>query len=282
MVSKCYRFVDLEVIRLGVFLPLSRRILIVDDDPDITNLLEIYLNDEGYDVDVAASEREMQAHLLRRSFDLILLDILLPDGDGFDITRRLRETSDTAIILISRKNTDIDQIVGLELGADDYVVKPLEPRSLLARIKSVLRRYKAVGPGELEQIQPKEADREICETIVDIADWQLDTSTYRLTRKDGKQHVLSANEATLLAYLVRHDGQVLTRNDLMQVIAGREWEYMDRSIDIMIVRLRKKIEANPSQPKLIQTVRGVGYIYQVPKTEDEENDLNTSQPHDDP
>lgn len=235
----------------------ARRILIVDDDPDITKLLEVYLLDEGYDVEVAFTEQEMWACLSGKNFDLILLDILLPDGDGFDITRRLREVSDTAIILISRKNTDIDQIVGLELGADDYVPKPLEPRALLARIKSVLRRYKKVTV-EVPH-EPTETDT----STLKIDGWQLDTTTYRLTHHNGTQHVLSANEANLLAHLVRNEGRVLTRNDLMVAISGREWEYMDRSIDIMIVKLRKNIETDPGNPCLIQTVRGAGYIFKA-------------------
>ncbi|WP_430474382.1 response regulator [Thalassospira lucentensis] len=241
----------------------ARRILIVDDDPDITKLLEVYLANEGYDVEVAFTEQEMRMSLASSSFDLILLDIMLPDGDGFDITRQLRETSDTAIILISRKNTDIDQIVGLELGADDYVTKPLEPRALLARIKSVLRRYKMVDTSVAAENAVQSASFE--QEIVKIAEWELDTTTYRLLHTDGKQHVLSANEAALLGHLVRNEGRVLTRNDLMLAISGREWEYMDRTIDIMIVRLRKIVETDPSSPSLIQTVRGVGYVFQAPK-----------------
>lgn len=259
---KCYRFVS-RVFFPEDWLQQVRRILIVDDDPDITKLLEVYLVDEGFEIEVAFTEQEMRACLAKSSFDLILLDILLPDGDGFDITRRLREQSNTAIILISRKNTDIDQIVGLELGADDYVTKPLEPRALLARIKSVLRRY-AMTEANAGGASTKGSETSAPD-ILTIADWELDAATYRLSHADGRQHVLSANESALLAHLVRNQGRVLTRNELMLEISGREWEYMDRTVDIMVVRLRKIVEADPAKPSLIQTVRGVGYVFQTPK-----------------
>ncbi|WP_162181401.1 response regulator [Thalassospira australica] len=256
----------------------TRRILIVDDDPDITKLLEIYLLDEGFDVEVAFTAQEMDHHLANRSFDLILLDILLPDGDGFDITRRLREASDTAIILISRKNTDVDQIVGLELGADDYVTKPLEPRALLARIKSVLRRYKISGGGLGGDEATKSGGVETKE--IKIGEWELDTVTHRLIHDDGTLHILSANETALLRHLVQNEGQVQTRNDLMLAISGREWEYMDRTIDIMIVRLRKIVEPDPGSPRFIQTVRGIGYVFQSPKNgggkQNTQNDVRTT------
>ncbi len=243
-------------------MPNAPRILVVDDDPDITNLLEIYLQGEGYEADVAASKAEMEKCLEQSRYDLILLDIRLPDGDGFDITRELHKESDAAIIIISRKTSDVDQIVGLELGADDYVSKPFEPRTLLARIKSVLRRYNMSRP------MPQDNGTEVNPIAVDgpmnleIGDWKLDRATYRLTHRDGRQHVLSSNEAGLLAFFVQNEGKVLTRNDLMLAVTGREWEYMDRSIDIMIVRLRKKIEPEPAHPRFIQTVRGSGYIFQ--------------------
>lgn len=230
----------------------ARRVLVVDDDPDIVRLLSVYLNDEGFSVSSASSEAQLWEQLELCEFDLILLDVLLPDGDGFDATRRLREVTDAAIILISRKDTDIDQIVGLELGADDYVVKPLVPRALLARIKSVLRRYSR-SSSTVEKT-------ENCK--INILEWELDKDTLRMCHPDGRQLVLSSTEAKLLSVLVENKGKVITRMELMQALKDREWEYMDRSIDIIVARLRRKIEENPSEPKLIQTVRGVGYVYQ--------------------
>ncbi|MCC9620425.1 response regulator [Thalassospira sp. MA62] len=249
-----------------------RRVLVVDDDPDITNLLDVYLSEEGFEVSLAATEAELWMQLESKQFDLILLDILLPDGDGFAVTRRLREIVDSAIILISRKDTDIDQIVGLELGADDYVVKPLVLRTLLARIKSVLRRYNRASPPSAENVEmtgdempvslsemaesPKQEDK------IRIGNWVLDRVTLRMKHRDGRQLVVSSNEAALIAIFVENQGRVIGRTELMQILRGRQWEYMDRSIDLMVTRLRRKIEDDPSDPQIIQTVRGSGYVYQ--------------------
>ena len=241
-------------IEMGSFLTQSLTIMIVDDDPDITNLLEVYLSEEGYEVVVAHTAQAMWELLDSQTIDLILLDIMLPDGDGFDLTRKLRETLTSPLIILSRKSDSIDQIVGLELGADDYVTKPLEPRNLLARIRSLLRRTNLNNAAQ--PAAPAAGDKHIR-----FAEWSLDAQTHRLTHDNGDEFTLSANEAELLYFLASNSGQVLSRNDLSVAVSGREWEYMDRSIDILIARLRKRIEREPAEPEFIQTVRGKGYVF---------------------
>lgn len=235
----------------------KKTILVVDDDPDITNLLNIYLSDEGYDVLMAHSAAEMWTAVECAPIDLVLLDLGLPDGAGFDLTRCLRSRTTSAIIIISRKNETIDQIVGLEIGADDYVVKPFDPRVLLARIRSVLRRCAdAVATAINEPYKPADNTRELT-----FGPWRFDPQTYRLTSPESGETVLSANESALLHHMLENAGQVMSRDNLMVATTGRNWEYMDRSIDILVARLRKKIEADPGDPSTIKTVRGMGYVF---------------------
>jgi len=227
-------------------------ILIVDDDPDVTDLLEVYLVEEGYKVFKAHNVAKMWEIKNNIKIDLVLVDIGLPDGNGLDIIRKLRSEAQTAVIIISKKIEAVDQIVGLELGADDYVPKPLDPRHLLARIRSVLRRYAGTKTPKPEIVEPEQ----IC-----FGKWHFDPNTYRLTSETGEETVLSASESALLRHLVANEGTVMSRDELMVITSGRNWEYMDRSIDILIARLRKKIEKDPDHPATIKTVRGAGYVF---------------------
>ncbi|WP_161633251.1 MULTISPECIES: response regulator transcription factor [unclassified Labrenzia] len=236
----------------------DKTILIVDDDPDVTNLLEVYFSDDGYEVISAHSAAAMRSELAGNNIDLVILDISLPDGNGFDITRELRLQSQVPIIVVSRRSESVDQIVGLELGADDYVTKPLDPRNLLARVRAVLRRSSDSGPAVPSSQRGQNT------ATLRFGTWQFDPDTYRLVSEKGEETVLSASESAMLQHLVIHADQVLSRDDLMMVITGRNWEYMDRTVDILVARLRKKLEENPLQPKIIKTVRGAGYVLSLP------------------
>lgn len=229
----------------------SSTVLVVDDDPDVTDLLEAYLESEGYVVHKAPSALQMWEVIEHHPVDLVLLDIKLPDGNGFDLTKEVRAKTDAAIIIISKKRENVDQIIGLELGADDYVVKPFDPRNLLARIRSVLRRYSPSSPQE---------QAEAVQTVA-FGSWTFNPATYRLLSAAGEETTLSSSESALLSHLLQNAGQVLSRDDLTVAISGRNWEYMDRTIDILIARLRKRIEPNPARPTVIKTVRGAGYVF---------------------
>lgn len=238
-----------------------KSVLVVEDDPYVSNLLNIYLSSEAYGVDIAESFAAAEAFLLVRKPDLALVDLNLPDASGLDLVAKLRRETSAGIIIISGKDTDIDQIVGLEMGADDYVTKPFEPRHLLARIRSVARRCEQVRDqadapkaGAPRSSPPQENE-------IAFGGWRLEPRSCRLFDADGTEFVLSAQEATLLKHLVSHAGQVLSRDDLMQAISGRDWAYMDRTIDILVARLRKKIEADTTRPRKIKTVRGAGYLF---------------------
>lgn len=226
-------------------------ILIVDDDPDVTNLLEAYLVDAGYKVATSSTAEQMWEYLEETPTDLVLLDVGLPDGNGFDLTKVLQLQFDAGIIILSRLSDPVDQVVGLELGADDYVTKPFEPRTLLARIRSVLRRR----AGSLSR-----SNGAVQKTLT-FGGWEFTPAFNRLSNGNGTEFTLSANESSLLAYMIKNANAVMSRETLLNAISNRNWEYMDRSIDILIARLRKKIEIMPSQPQFIKTVRGEGYVF---------------------
>jgi len=226
-------------------------ILIVDDDPDVTNLLEAYLVDAGYKVVTSSTAEQMWEYLEEMPTDLILLDVGLPDGNGFDLTKVLQLQFDAGIIILSRLSDPVDQVVGLELGADDYVTKPFEPRTLLARIRSVLRR----------RAGPLSRGNGAIQKTLTFGRWEFTPAFNRLSDGNGIEFTLSANESSLLAYMIKNANAVMSREILLNAISNRNWEYMDRSIDILIARLRKKIEIMPSQPQFIKTVRGKGYVF---------------------
>ncbi len=228
-----------------------RKLLVVDDDPKLRELLRRYLSENQFEVSVAQDATAMNRLMQRENFDLIVLDLMLPGADGLSIVRRLRGANDrTPIIVLTAKGDDVDRIVGLELGADDYLGKPFNPRELLARIHAVLRRQ---PPPEL----PGAPSAEPIE--VQFGPFRLNLATRQLTR-DGEPVPLTTGEFSVLKVLVQHARTPLTREKLMSLARGREYEAYDRSLDVQVSRLRKLIEADPQQPRLIQTVWGGGYV----------------------
>lgn len=230
----------------------ANRILVIDDDARIRELLRRYLSQEGFEVLLAEDGKALNRVLARETVDLIVLDLMLPGEDGLSICRRLRSLNDlTPIIMLTAKVEDVDRIVGLEVGADDYLPKPFNPRELLARIHAVLRRRPALeAPG---------APAKESATVV-FGPFEFDLSLRRLC-KGCEMISLTTGEYAMLKVLVRHPRQALSRDKLAQLARGRELEPFDRSLDVQISRLRKIIETDPAQPRYIQTVWGVGYVF---------------------
>jgi two-component system phosphate regulon response regulator OmpR len=228
------------------------KVLVVDDDPRLRDLLRRYLTDNGFTVYTAENGQTMNKLWLRERFDVLILDLMLPGEDGLSILRRLRGANETTpIIMLTAKGEDVDRIVGLEMGADDYLPKPFNPRELLARINAVLRRKGAdETPGAPSQ-EPKS---------VEFGDFVLDLATRTLT-KNGEPMPLTTGEFAVLKVFARYPRTPLSREKLMEMARGREYEAFDRSLDVQISRLRKMIEPDPSKPKYIQTVWGLGYVF---------------------
>jgi two-component system phosphate regulon response regulator OmpR len=232
--------------------PQKRKILIVDDDKGLRDLLLRYLNDQGFAAQAAPGGQFMDKLLNRELFDLIVLDLMMPQEDGLAICRRLRAAGNlTPIIMLTAKGEEVDRIVGLEMGADDYLPKPFNPRELVARINAVLRRIQEAGP-------PAGPAQEV-ETIT-FGPYQLNLATRSMT-KDGEQLTLTSGEFSVLKVLARHPRKPLSRDKLMELARGREYDVFDRAIDVQISRLRKLIEADPANPRYIQTVWGFGYVF---------------------
>lgn len=235
-------------------------ILVVDDDREIRDLLARFLKKHGLRVSTAADGREMKRALDEGAIDLVVLDVMMPGQDGLALTRDLRATNNSVpIIMLTAMGEDADRIVGLEMGADDYLAKPFNPRELLARIKAVLRRFAETPP---QPGTPGDAGRAIC-----FAGWRLDMAARELTAPDGQGVILSGGEFELLAAFVTHPGRVLSRDQLLDLARGRDAQPFDRAIDVQVSRLRKKIEPDPKAPALIKTVRGGGYMF-TPKITD--------------
>ena len=230
------------------------RVLLVDDDVRLRELLVRYLASQGFDVRGVGDGAQLRQALDRGHFDLIVLDLMLPGENGLEICRRLRGQGDvTPIVMLTAKGDEIDRIVGLEIGADDYVPKPVNPRELLARIRSVLRRTRPT-PGAP---QPDGGD-------VVFGPYRLDLGRRELTRV-GALLRLTSGEFAVLSVLLRHPRQPLSRDRLMSLARGREHEAFERSMDVTIARLRRLLEDDPRQPRLIQTVWGVGYVFVPPE-----------------
>jgi len=231
----------------------SASVLVVDDDADVRRMLVEYLGAHDYDVTGVANGAEMRASLERKVPDVVLLDVGLPGEDGLSLARFLRERYKVGIIMVTAADGVVDRVVGLEVGADDYVAKPFDPRELRARLKSVLRRLQAEAAAPASQrARPR------------IGRCALDLDARRLFDDEGRDVAITAMEFDLLKTFVEHPNRVLTRDQLLTLTRNREWEPFDRSIDIRIARLRRKIEKDPDNPAAIQTIRGAGYMYVPP------------------
>jgi DNA-binding response OmpR family regulator len=230
----------------------STHVLVVDDDPSICQLLTRYFEGEGYIVSTAFDGQEMRRHLKQNEVDIVLLDLSLPGGqDGLDLAREIRTRSDIPIIILTGRDDVVDRIIGIEIGADDYITKPFHLREVHVRLKSILRRRQPAA-SKVEKIDEK---------IICFEGWTLNLSRRRLHVDEGREVELTTGEFDMLAAFAQHPGRVLTRDFLMDKTRGRQLEAFDRTIDARIVRLRRKIEANAKRPQLIKAVRGVGYIF---------------------
>ncbi len=227
-------------------------VLVVDDDPRIRQMLTRYFEEEGYAVSTASNGSEMQACLQRENFDIILLDWVLPGGkDGLDLAREIRGQSDVPIMMLTGRDEVIDRIVGIEVGADDYIAKPFHLREVHARLKAILRRRQPLT----KNLEGSQSD------VIRFEGWQLDIDRRQLLSADKTEIDLTTGEFDILVVFARHAGRVLTREFLMGQTRGRNLEVYDRTIDAQIARLRKKIETDPTHPQLIKSIRGVGYVF---------------------
>jgi DNA-binding response OmpR family regulator len=237
----------------------QQHILVVDDEARIRTMLRRYLDGEGFKVSEAADGTAMRRILEGEAVDLVLLDLMMPGEDGLSLARYIRQRGQTPIIMLTGKGELIDRVAGLEAGADDYVGKPFHLREILARIRTVLRRVQptaaAAAPTAMAEPTAVPAD------ILRFQGWQLDMLRRELRSPDGIVVPLTSGEFELLRVFAIHANRVLNRDQLMELVKGREWEAYDRAIDTQIVRLRKKIEADPTNPGLIKTVRGAGYVF---------------------
>jgi DNA-binding response OmpR family regulator len=236
----------------------AQRIAVVDDDPSIRETLEGFLEAEGYEICCAGNADELDRTMRVRPVDLVLLDIRLPGRDGLSLTRDLREKSEMGIILITGRNDKVDRILGLEYGADDYIAKPIDERELLPRVRNLLRRV----------------EHSRCVTApltLSFAQFRLDTRARSLTDPTGRSLPLTTAEFDLLAVFVRNAGQVMSRERLISAIKRRRFESMDRTVDTLVRRLRRKIEADPDNPHLIKTIHGTGYLFSGSAGEDDNN-----------
>ena len=239
----------------------AAHIAVLDDEPDITALLAGYLSNNGYRVTELHSGQALMDLMARDRPDMVLLDLGLPGEDGFSIARRLREHWHCGLVIVTGRGESIDKVVGLEVGADDYVTKPFDLRELLARIKAVLRRLApaddaaaAAGAAPPAVPGPPATER------LRFQGWELDVAARRLTSGTGAEVGLTTGEFDLLAVLARNPGRVLSRDFLLESTRGREATPFDRTIDVQVGRLRKKLEVDPENPQVIKSVRGAGYV----------------------
>ncbi len=230
----------------------GRRILVVEDQEVNRELLVSYLQNEHYDVHQAEDGLQAEEMLSSNDFDIVLLDIMLPGIDGLTLTRQIRANSDMGVILVTNKTEDIDRIIGLELGADDYITKPFNSRELLARTKNLMRRVKTLKRYRQVDCQIKK--------VLNFGEWKFYISRRTLESKSETVR-LSEGEFSLLSALINNSGNVMSRDQLLSKIKNREWCPTDRSIDVLIARLRRKLGDNSGNPTYISTAHGSGYIF---------------------
>jgi DNA-binding response OmpR family regulator len=223
---------------------MSFRVLLVEDDARLAGLVADYLGEAGFRAAIAATGAEAERRLKAEDFDVVILDLMLPDTDGLDLCKRIRATSTIPLLMLTARGDPLDRVIGLELGADDYLPKPFEPRELLARLKAILRRQRDRAPEDVLRFGRLEIDR-----------------AARRVRLDGEEKPLTGYQYTLLLALAERAGRVLSRDTLMDLTKGHALEEFDRSIDVHISRIRAAIEDDPKQPRRILTVRGAGYVF---------------------
>ena len=225
---------------------MAERILMIDDDDRLAGMVSDYLGGAGFRVTVAGTGRDGEAQLKRETFDAVILDLMLPDADGLDLCRRLRAGSDVPILMLTARGEPMDRVVGLELGADDYLAKPFEPRELQARLRAILRRR---GGGT----SPKE-------DVLRFGRLEIDKGA-RVVRVDGEERSITSYQFAILLALAERAGRVLSRDALMDLLKGEKLEAFDRSVDVHISRIRAAIEDDPKKPRRILTLRGAGYVF---------------------
>jgi DNA-binding response OmpR family regulator len=223
---------------------MAERILMIDDDDRLAAMVSDYLGGAGFRLTLAGTARDGEGWLKRESFDAIILDLMLPDADGLDLCRRLRATSDVPILMLTARGEPMDRVVGLEVGADDYLGKPFEPRELQARLRAILRRRGRAATAD----------------ILNFGRLEIDKGA-RLVRLDGEERALTSYQFALLLALAERAGRVLTRDALMDLTKGEKLEAFDRSVDVHISRIRAAIEDDPKKPRRILTLRGAGYVF---------------------
>ena len=230
----------------------NAHILVCDDEIDLRDMLQEYLGKRGYKVSAASGGDELRRILAVSPVDVIIMDINMPKEDGLSILRSLRPETTTPVIMLTAAGDVVDRIIGLEMGADDYLSKPVDLRELEARIKAILRREALAGTATAQKTDGNRAP---------FGDFILDTDAAKLLAPDGSEVQLTAMEYSLLKVFSENKGRVLNRDQLLEQAHDRSWDPFDRSIDIRISRLRRKLEANPAKPEIIRTVRGIGYLY---------------------
>lgn len=238
-------------------MPETVRVLVVDDDADVRELIRDYLSDQGYEVLDADSGAAARALLGERVPHIALLDVALPGEDGLSLARHIREHYDIGIIMVSGAGETVDRIIGLEVGADDYVSKPFDPRELRARLKSVLRRYQRPAADAVTETASASVDTR----RIPVGACLLDLDTRQLFNAGGEETPLTSMEFELLKVFIERPNRPLSRDQLLSLTQNRDWDPFDRSIDIRIARLRRKIEIDPDKPQMIRTLRGVGYMF---------------------
>ncbi len=248
---------EVRLNRMGEICPMDKRILVVDDERPIADILKFNLEKEGYDVICAYDGLEAIELVTKEEPDLILLDIMLPHKDGMEVCREVRKQFDIPIIMLTAKDSEIDKVLGLELGADDYVTKPFSTRELLARVKANLRRHKATAAEEAN------TQKEIV-----VGDLTIYPDAYQVKRR-GEAIELTHREFELIHYLAKHLDQVMTREHLLQAVWGYDYFGDVRTVDVTVRRLREKVEDNPSYPVWIITRRGVGYYLSSPEQQEQ-------------